>query len=165
MEPMKVKHNFPPIFDEHSRLLLLGTVPSVKSRETDFYYGHSQNRFWRLLAGLCQEKTPITRQEKTKMLLRHGIALYDVVESCTITGSSDSSIRDVVPVNLQPILEITGEIPVFANGAAAEKLYRRYLFPKTNLPITKLPSTSPANAAWSFERLMEAWGVALGKWL
>ena len=108
---------------------------------------------------------PITQQEKKELLLRHGIALYDVVESCTIIGSSDSSIRDVVPVNLQPILEKTGEIPIFANGAAAEKLYQKYLFPQTNLPITKLPSTSPANGAWSLERLLEAWGQAIKPWL
>lgn len=165
MEPTKVKHTFPPIFDENSRLLILGTVPSVKSRETDFYYGHPQNRFWRLLAHLCGEETPKSPQEKTDMLLRHGIALYDVVESCTITGSSDSSIRDVVPVDLQPIFEKTGKIPVFANGATAERLYRKYLLPKTDIPIIKLPSTSPANAAWSMERLEEAWKAALEQWL
>ena len=120
MEPITVQHTFPPIFDKNSRLLILGTVPSVKSRENDFYYGHPQNRFWKLIAILCGEETPVTKEEKTEMLLRHGIALYDVVERCTIVGSSDSSIKDVVPVDLTPILEQTGNIPIFANGATMD---------------------------------------------
>lgn len=141
MEPITVQHTFPPIFDKNSRLLILGTVPSVKSRENDFYYGHPKNRFWKLMAILCGEETPVTKEEKTEMLLRHGIALYDVVEKCTIVGSSDRSIKDVVPVDLAPILEQTGNIPIFANGATAEKLYRKYLFPKTGISAVKLPST------------------------
>ena len=105
------------------------------------------------------------KEEKTEMLLRHGIALYDVVERCTIVGSSDSSIKDVVPVDLTPILEQTGNIPIFANGATAEKLYRKYLFPKTGISAVKLPSTSPANAAWSLSRLEEAWREAMEPYL
>ena len=165
MEPITVQHTFPPIFDKNSRLLILGTVPSVKSRENDFYYGHPQNRFWKLIAILCGEETPVIKEEKTEMLLRHGIALYDVVERCTIVGSSDSSIKDVVPVDLTPILEQTGNIPIFANGATAEKLYRKYLFPKTGISAVKLPSTSPANAAWSLSRLEEAWLEAMEPYL
>lgn len=165
MEPITVQHTFPPIFDKNSRLLILGTVPSVKSRENDFYYGHPQNRFWKLIAILCGEETPVTKEEKTEMLLRHGIALYDVVERCTIVGSSDSSIKNVVPVDLTPILEQTGNIPIFANGATAEKLYRKYLFPKTGISAVKLPSTSPANAAWSLSRLEEAWREAMEPYL
>lgn len=165
MEPITVQHTFSPIFDKNSCLLILGTVPSVKSRENDFYYGHPQNRFWKLIAILCGEKTPVTKEEKTEMLLRHGIALYDVVERCTIVGSSDSSIKDVVPVDLTPILEQTGNIPIFANGATAEKLYRKYLFPKTGISAVKLPSTSPANAAWSLSRLEEAWREAMEPYL
>ena len=164
MEPITVQHTFSPIFDKNSCLLILGTVPSVKSRENDFYYGHPQNRFWKLIAILCGEKTPVTK-EKTEMLLRHGIALYDVVERCTIVGSSDSSIKDVVPVDLTPILEQTGNIPIFANGATAEKLYRKYLFPKTGISAVKLPSTSPANAAWSLPRLEAAWRKAMEPYL
>ena len=159
MEPITVQHTFPPIFDKNSRLLILGTVPSVKSRENDFYYGHPQNRFWKLMAILCGEEIPVTKEEKTKMLL------YDVVEKCTIVGSSDSSIKDVVPVDLTPILEQTGNIPIFANGATAEKLYRKYLFPKTGISAVKLPSTSPANAAWSLSRLEEAWREAIEPYL
>ncbi len=162
MEPIFVRHTFAPIFSYDSRLLILGTIPSVKSRECDFYYGHPQNRFWKLIAWLCDAPIPTTQEEKTQLLLRHHIALYDVVESCTITGSSDSSIRDVTPVSLAPILQTTGNIPIFANGGTAQKLYQKYLFPTTNIPITKLPSTSPANAAWNLERLQEAWKDALG---
>ena len=165
MEPITVQHTFPPIFDKNSRLLILGTVPSVKSRENDFYYGHPQNRFWKLIAILCGEETPVIKEEKTEMLLRHGIALYDVVERCTIVGSSDSSIKDVVPADLTPILEKTGNIPIFANGATAEKLYRKYLFSKTGISAVKLPSTSPANAAWSLSRLEEAWREAMEPYL
>ena len=117
------------------------------------------------MAILCGEEIPVTKEEKTEMLLRHGIALYDVVEKCTIAGSSDSSIKDVVPVDLTPILEQTGNIPVFANGATAEKLYRKYLFPKTGISAVKLPSTSPANAAWSLSRLEEAWREAIEPYL
>lgn len=161
MEPIEVTHTFPPIFNKNSRLLILGTVPSVKSRENDFYYGHPRNRFWPLMAFLCGEETPKTKEEKTEMLLRHGIALYDVVERCTITGSSDSSIRDVVPVDLFPILSVTGKIPIFANGGTAGKLYRKFLYPKTEIEAVLLPSTSPANAAWSMERLQIEWGAAV----
>ncbi|MBM6829568.1 DNA-deoxyinosine glycosylase [Anaerotignum lactatifermentans] len=161
MEPIEVVHTFPPIFDKNSRLLILGTVPSVKSREKDFYYGHPRNRFWPLLAFLCGEEPPETKEEKTKLLLRHGIALYDVVERCTITGSSDSSIRNVVPVDLRPILSQTGNIPIFVNGATAARLYKKFLYAQTGIAAVSLPSTSPANAAWTMERLREAWGAAL----
>lgn len=165
MESIFVRHTFAPIFSKDSRLLILGTVPSVKSRENDFYYGHPQNRFWKLMAALCHAPVPITKEEKTQLLLQHHIALYDVVESCTITGSSDSSIRDVTPVSLTPIFQAAGNIPVFANGSTAQKLYQKYLFPVTNIPITRLPSTSPANAAWNMQRLQEAWHTALCEFL
>ena len=161
MEPIEVKHTFPPIFDRNTRLLVLGTVPSAKSRENDFYYGHPRNRFWPLMAFLCGERTPETKAEKTEMLLRHGIGLYDVVERCTIVGSSDNSIRDVVPADLSPILSQTGDIPIFANGATAAKLYQKFLHPQTGIAAVSLPSTSPANAAWSMGRLQRAWGAAL----
>lgn len=161
LEATFVKHTFPPIYDKNSRLLLLGTVPSVKSRETDFYYGHPQNRFWKVLSAICKAPLPQTKQQKIDFLLRHHIAIYDVVDSCNIIGSSDSSIKDVTPVNLQPILQTTGDIPIFANGATAEKLYKKYLYPITNRPIVKLPSTSPANATWHFADLVLFWSDAL----
>lgn len=157
-----VTHTFAPIFDANSRVLILGSVPSVKSREQAFYYGHPQNRFWRLLALLCETEVPQTKEEKIQLLYTHGIALYDTVQSCSITGSSDSSIRDVTPANLEPIFACTGKIPVFCNGGASYRLYQKYLYPKTGIAATQLPSTSPANAAWSLERLAESWGQALG---
>lgn len=161
LEPTFVKHTFPPIYDANSQVLILGTFPSVKSRENDFYYGHPQNRFWKVLSTLYKVPLPETKQQKIEFLLQHHIAIYDVVESCTITGSSDSSIKDVTPVNLAPIFQTTGEIPIFANGATAEKLYKKYVYPTIQRPITKLPSTSPANAAWRLDDLVSAWGTAL----
>lgn len=157
-----VSHTFPPIYDANSRLLILGSVPSVKSREQAFYYGHPQNRFWRVLALLCKTELPQTKEEKIQLLHTHGIALYDTVQSCTITGSSDSSIRDVTPADLEPIFACTGKIPVFCNGGTSYRLYQKHLYPKTGIKAVQLPSTSPANAAWHLERLAAAWGEALG---
>lgn len=154
-------HTFPPVCNENSRLLILGTAPSVKSRENQFYYGHPQNRFWRVLAAICGEETPLEREEKRLFLLRRGIAVYDVIESCDIQGSSDSSIRNVVPANLDGILRQTGEIPIFGNGATAVRLYKKHQQETLGIPICQLPSTSPANAAWSLERLIAAWRAAL----
>lgn len=161
MEPTFVTHTFAPIYDAHSKVLILGTFPSVKSRENDFYYGHPQNRFWKVLCAICKAPLPQTKQQKIEFLLQHHIAIYDVVERCTITGSSDNSIKDVTPANLQPILQTTGEIPIFANGATAYKLYQKYIFPTLSYPITKLPSTSPANAVWRLDDLIATWGMAL----
>ncbi len=161
MKPTFVTHTFAPIYDAHSKVLILGTFPSVKSRETDFYYGHPQNRFWKVLSAVCKAPLPETKQQKINFLLQHHIAIYDVVERCTITGSSDSSIKDVIPVNLQPILQTTGEIPIFANGATAQKLYQKYISPTLSYPIAKLPSTSPANATWRLDDLIVSWGKAL----
>lgn len=162
MQPQFVTHTFAPIFDTNSRVLILGSVPSVKSREQAFYYGHPQNRFWRLLALLCETEIPQSKEQKIQLLRTHGIALYDTIQSCTITGSSDSSIRDVTPADLEPIFTCTGKIPVFCNGGASYRLYQKYLYPKTGIAATQLPSTSPANAAWSLARLLDAWQQALG---
>ncbi|HIY03584.1 MAG TPA: DNA-deoxyinosine glycosylase [Candidatus Anaerotignum merdipullorum] len=165
MEAVRVRHTFAPIYQENSKVLILGTVPSVKSRETDFYYGHPRNRFWQVISSLCRTEIPQTKEEKIQMLLENCIALYDVVESCTIIGSSDSSIRDVIPVNLEPILEQTGDIPIFTNGSAAWRLYRKFLEVQTGITAYPLPSTSPANAAWSLQRLTEVWKEALTPYL
>lgn len=154
---MRVMHNIEPVYDENSRILILGSFPSVKSRETAFFYGHSQNRFWRLIAGLCGEQTPESIDEKKALLLRHHIALWDVIESCEITGSADSSIKNAVANDFSRILDKAHIRQIYANGSTAYNLYRKY----ADENIIKLPSTSPANAAWGIDRLMEAWSVIL----
>ena len=154
----QVTHEFEPVFDQNSKVLILGTFPSVKSRENQFYYGHPQNRFWKVIARLTKEQVPITIEEKKALLLRHGIAIWDVISSCEIKGSSDSSIRNVVPADLYRILDHCDIRRIYANGGTAKKLYERYSKGKTGREIIGLPSTSPANAAYSIDRLMESWG-------
>lgn len=155
----KIVHPIPPLFNEASKTLILGSFPSVKSREAMFFYGHPQNRFWRLMALLFEAKVPETVEEKTHLVLTHRLALWDTIHSCTITGSSDSSIRDVVPNDLSVILNNSRVDRVFCNGAASYKLYQKYIYPQTKLHAAQLPSTSPANAAWSMERLQKAWQI------
>ena len=152
-----VKHEFDPIFDENSEILILGTLPSVKSREQNFYYGHPQNRFWKVTAAVCGEEVPQTVEEKKAFLLRNHIAVWDVIASCVITGSSDASIRDVVPNPLQDILECADIRQIYCNGATAWKYYRKYQEKQLGREAVRLPSTSPANAAWSVERLLGEW--------
>lgn len=158
MEYEHIVHAFEPVYDKNSQILILGTLPSVKSREQQFYYGHKQNRFWKLLATLLKEPLPETVEEKKALLLAHHIALWDVIKSCDIKGSSDSSIRNVEPTDLHLLLQQTGVRHIFANGNKAGQLYRKYQFPLTAIEAVVLPSTSPANAAWTFARLCEAWG-------
>ena len=150
-------HPFKPIYDSHSRVLILGTMPSPKSRENRFYYGHPRNRFWPIMADLFGYAPFQSNGEKTAFLLDHHIALWDVIASCTITGSSDLSIRDVTPTDLRAILTAAPIRAIYCNGAAAHKLYCRYQQPLTNLPALRLPSTSPANASWTLPRLIDAW--------
>lgn len=154
-------HTIAPVYNAHSRILILGSFPSVKSRETGFFYGHPQNRFWRMLSELYGAPLPETVEEKRAFLLAHGIALWDVIASCTIEGSSDSSIRDVVPNDLGPLLEEADIRQIYTNGGTADRLYRKYLEPRTGRPAVRLPSTSPANAAWSVERLKGEWKTCL----
>lgn len=161
MEYEHIVHSFEPVYDKDSEILILGTLPSVKSRENNFYYGHKQNRFWKVLATLLKEPVPDTIEEKKAMLLVHRIALWDVIQSCDIKGSSDSSIKNVQPTDIGMILEKTNVTQIYANGNKAGQLYKRYQFPVTGIEATVLPSTSPANAAWSFDRLCEAWRVIL----
>lgn len=161
MEYEHIVHSFEPVYDKDSEILILGTLPSVKSRENNFYYGHKQNRFWKVLATLLKEPVPDTIEEKKTMLLAHRIALWDVIQSCDIKGSSDSSIKNVQPTDIGMILEKTNVTQIYANGNKAGQLYKRYQFPVTGIEATMLPSTSPANAAWSFDRLCEAWRVIL----
>lgn len=157
MDETRQRHEFGPVYDRHSKILILGSFPSVKSRETGFYYGHPQNRFWRLLSLLYEEKEPCGIPQKKKFLLRHGIALWDVIASCDITGSSDSSIRNVSVNDIAGILRDTEVSSVYANGKKAEQLYRKHVEPHVGRGIIGLPSTSPANAAFTMERLMDAW--------
>lgn len=153
----RISHEFAPVFNEQSRILILGTFPSVKSREQKFYYGHPQNRFWKVIARLVNAEVPLTISEKKTLLLDNKIAVWDVIESCEITGSSDSSIRNVRPADLRMILERAPIQKIYANGSTAKKLYDRYSLEKTGKEIIGLPSTSPANAAYSLERLLEYW--------
>ncbi|MCR5666468.1 MAG: DNA-deoxyinosine glycosylase [Eubacterium sp.] len=157
-----ISHGFGPAFDADSKALILGSFPSVKSREQSFYYGHPQNRFWKVMAAICKAQVPETIEEKKAFLAAHHIAVYDVIESCTITGSSDSSIRNVTVTDLSEILDHSKVgSHIYANGAKAYDLYRRYTLPKTGIEAVKLPSTSPANAAWSLDRLIATWGSKL----
>ena len=157
----KVLHNIPPVFDENSRVLILGSFPSVKSREGMFFYHHPQNRFWRVVAAVCGAPVPETVGEKRALLLKNRIALWDVIESCEVRGSSDASIRDVVPADVARITRVAPVRAVVCNGGTAGRLYRRWLEPVTGLAAEVLPSTSPANAAWSLPRLTERWREVL----
>ncbi len=173
-----ISHGFEPVFDECSRVLVLGSFPSVLSRANAFYYGNPQNRFWRVMAAVLGEPVPSNEGDvlpevgrpatltesiemKRTLLLRHGIALWDVIESCDIKGSSDASIKNVVPAQIE---RITGAAPIEAvvcNGGAAGRLYHRYLEKRAGIEAVVLPSTSPANAAWSPERLVARWSETL----
>ena len=187
-------HPFEPLYDAESRILILGSFPSVKSREQNFFYGHPQNRFWKVLANVFTDSgnvsgrgadtnahtsaatafaeaalavpsnsvfVPQTIEEKRDFLLNHHVALWDVIYSCRIHGSSDASIRDAVPTDLRRIIGNSKVDRVFVNGQTAFKLYQKYQKKLISLPAAVLPSTSPANAAWSVERLTEAWKVIL----
>lgn len=158
-ETNNIIHPFPPLFDENSDTLILGSFPSVKSREAMFFYGHPQNRFWRVIAALYGEEVPQNIDEKKKLILSHNLALWDSIQSCTITGSSDSSVKDVVPNDLSLIINNSKVDRVFCNGALSYKMYMKFIFPLTNINAGKLPSTSPANAAYSLDRLIEEWKV------
>ena len=146
-------HPFPPIYDGNSRILILGSFPSVKSREQLFFYGHPQNRFWRVTAAVYGSEAPGTIPEKKEFLLSHGIALWDVIASCEITGSSDSSIKNVAVNDLSPIFAASDIKRIFVNGQTAKRFYDRYTKPLVGREAAVLPSTSPANAAWTFDIL------------
>lgn len=156
-----IYHPFPPLYDENSKILILGSFPSVKSREQMFFYGHPQNRFWKVLGGVFHENVPQTIDEKRIFLLSHRIALWDVIASCEIEGSSDSTIRNVVPNDLLPIMQSADIKQIFVNGKTAEKYYIKYTQPTTTHNCICLPSTSPANAAWSLEKLVDTWKTIL----
>ncbi len=154
-----VRHPIAPVYDKHSNILILGSFPSVKSREQGFFYGHPQNRFWRVLAAVYGDEVPQTVEEKKEFLLQKGVAVWDVIASCEILGSSDSSIKNAVPTDLSDILAHAPVRRIYVNGKKAEQLYRKYQEKQTGIKAVCLPSTSPANAAWGIERLTEAWQV------
>ncbi|MGB4661603.1 MAG: DNA-deoxyinosine glycosylase [Mobilitalea sp.] len=153
----RVIHPFPPVYNEKSKILILGSFPSVKSREAEFYYHNPQNRFWTVISAVYKEPIPITIEEKKEMLLRNGVAVWDVVKSCEISGSADNTIRNVVPNDLEEILSIANIKRIVANGSTSYQLYKKYIFPKLGRDIIKLPSTSPANAVCNIDALLEDW--------
>ena len=159
MNSCAVSHPIPPVYDSHSRILILGSFPSVKSRENGFFYGHSRNRFWKTVSAVIGRPEPKSIEEKKKMLLDSGIALWDVIASCEISGSSDSSIKNAVPNDISPILAAADIRRIFVNGKTAEKYYRKFILPVVGIEAVTLPSTSPANAAYSLDKLIEAWRI------
>ena len=152
-----VEHPIRPVYDKNSRILILGSFPSVKSREANFFYGHPQNRFWKVLAAVFEADVPVTVEEKRAFLLAHGVAVWDVIKSCDIVGSSDSSIKNVVPNDLREILNNADIRQIFVNGKTAEQYYKKYIEKEIGKKAICLPSTSPANAAWSVEKLVAEW--------
>lgn len=156
-----LSHPIAPVYDRSSRILILGSFPSAQSRETGFFYGHPQNRFWKLLAFLFQQNVPADTDAKRAFLLSNRVALWDVIASCEIEGSSDASISSVTANDLSPLLNTAPIEKIFTNGKTADALYRKYILPQTQRQTVCLPSTSPANAAWTFDRLCSAWRVIL----
>ncbi|MBR2176238.1 MAG: DNA-deoxyinosine glycosylase [Clostridia bacterium] len=148
MERQEIIHTFEPVYNSSSKILILGTMPSPKSRENGFYYGHPQNRFWRVLANLFSETVPQTNEEKRSLVLRHHIALWDVLKSCTIEGADDSSIRSPEPNDIAGLLKKTDIGYIFTTGTKAYSLYNRLCRSKTDIDAIPLPSTSPANRRW-----------------
>ncbi len=158
---MQQTHPIPPLYNSNSRVLILGSFPSVKSREQVFFYGHGQNRFWKVISALFGEKPPQTIEQKKALILDHHLALWDVIAQCDIEGSADASIQNVIPNDLNIIFSASKIRCLFLNGKTAEKFYRHYWQQKTGITAVCLPSTSPANAAWSQEKLIRAWSVIL----
>ena len=164
MEEMSyLQHPFGPLFSESSRVLILGSFPSVKSREQNFFYGHPQNRFWRVIAAVYGQPVPHSVEEKKLLILSNGLALWDSIASCEITGSSDASIRNARANDIGLILDGCNIEQIYCNGRKSHELYCRYIEPKTGRAAICLPSTSPANAQWTLDRLIEAWSAIAGK--
>ena len=154
---MKVIHPFEPVYSTESKILILGSFPSVKSREDNFYYAHPQNRFWRIMASILNEDVPRNINQKKDILLNGKIAIWDVLKSCKIEGSSDASIKEPIVNDISKVLDITNISCIFFNGNKAFNIYNKYLKSKLHIKCKVLPSTSPANAMWNFDRLLEVW--------
>ena len=158
-----LQHPFGPLFNEDSRVLILGSFPSVKSREQNFFYGHPQNRFWKVIAAVNGQPVPQSIEDKKKLILTNGLALWDSIASCEITGSSDASIKNARANDISIILDNCSIERIYCNGRKSHELYRKYIEPQTGREAICLPSTSPANAQWTFDMLIEAWVVTAGK--
>ena len=155
---MRQTHTIPPFCEGKPKILILGSIPSVKSRETGFFYGHKQNRFWRVVAAVFKDETPQTSEEKKEFLKRNRIALWDVIESCDIEGSSDASVKNVTVNNIKGLLDKFPSVEkIFVNGKTAQKLYDKYILPTLGISAEALPSTSPANAAKTETMLISEW--------
>lgn len=154
-------HPFPPLYNSDSRILILGSLPSVKSREQMFFYGHPQNRFWKMISRVFEEKVPQTIDEKKLLMLQHKIAMWDTIYSCDIIGSSDNSIKNVVPTDLKSIVDNSKICKVICNGKTSGKYYEKYQMKYLGIEPDILPSTSPANAAYSLEKLVDIWKKSL----
>ena len=155
----RIQHPFGPLYGPDSRILILGSFPSVKSREQNFFYGHPQNRFWKVIAAVFGEPVPVSIPEKRELILSHGLALWDSIASCVITGSSDASIREVLPNDLRIILDNSPIGKIYCNGRKSHEMYQKYIRNEIGREAVCLPSTSPANAQFSLEKLTEAWSV------
>lgn len=162
-EKQFIQHPFPPLFDSQSELLILGSLPSVKSREVQFYYAHPQNRFWKVLYAIWEEPYQEEKEKRISFLKQHKIALWDVIASCEISGSSDASIRNVVPNDIGRLLKETNIKFIFTTGNTAKKYYDRYCLPQTGIEAMVLPSPSPANARMSIEQLISAYKIICTK--
>ena len=156
---MSIVHPIPPLYNGSSKVLILGSFPSVKSREYGFFYGHPQNRFWKVIASIYESDVPKNMEQKKELLLSNNIAVWDVIHSCEIVGSSDSSIKNVVANDISKIIRESRIDKIYTNGKKANQLYEKYIFPHSGMKAVCLPSTSPANAAWDLNRLMKAWEV------
>ena len=161
VEPQRVGPGFAPVAGPRSHVLILGSFPSAKSREVGFYYGHPQNRFWPLIAHLLGQPIPETIEQKKALILQNGLALWDTVCCCTITGASDASIRNVQPNDIAMLCRTYPIEKIYCNGAASFRVYQKYAQEQTGITAEKLPSTSPANAAWRMERLQTAWAQVI----
>ena len=157
----RIQHPFEPLYNENSRILILGSFPSVKSREQQFFYGHPQNRFWKVISSLFDEKVPTTIPEKKNLILCHGLALWDSIASCEIIGSSDASIRNAKANDISLILNSSPIEKIICNGKKSYELYKKYIEEQTGRTAICLPSTSPANASWTMDKLIDAWSVLL----
>lgn len=160
---MKVKHPFEPIFDINSKFLILGSFPSIKSRENNFYYAHPQNRFWKILENIFKEEISNDILSKKNFLLKHNIALWDIIKSCDIISSSDSSIKNAKPNNIKNLIKNSNISTIFCNGNTSYKIFNKYFKNTFNIPIICLPSSSPANAKFSLEDLITIWEKEIKK--
>ena len=162
---MIVNHPFKPIYNSESQILILGSFPSVKSREVCFYYGHPQNRFWKILSNIFNVNIPLSTNEKIKFLISHKIAIWDTIKSCNINSSSDSSIKNAIPNDIEMIIKNSNIKAIFCNGNTSYKIFIKYFKDKINLPIICLPSSSPANAKFSLQNLTDIWKEKIEKYI